>query len=727
MVGENDVLDLVRSKRYREMTTEELARRLSVGQADGDAFVALLEGLERRGELVRVKEKHWVSPARAGLLVGRLQCNPRGFGFLIPVVEGLDDAYVAAEDMGQAMHGDLIVVEVRQKRGRGRRGRTKLGPAGRVIKIIERRNPFVIGSFVQAPAFGRVVPDNCRLFRDIYVAKEDALGAREGDQVLVEITAWPTLHHNPEGVVREVLGRIGDPKVDVQSVILEFGLPREFPPEVLTAAAALPDGLPDGEMRRRRDLRQHATVTVDPEDAKDYDDALSLYRDERTGRRVVLVHIADISAHVPPESPLDLEARERGNSVYLANEVVPMFPHEQSKNIMSVVEGKDRAAKTVVLEFDDEAELVQSSICHSIVKVDRRMTYTEVQEVLDALDADEPAAEAAMEKLPEDIWELLRGLDELAGQLRARRQRVGSIDLDMPDYQVTVGDDGRVVSVSQIVRDRSHGLVEEFMLSANRVVARFMDDNKLPAVYRVHEPPLEEDLAEFAAFVGTVIGKKVDPTDRKQLQRLLADVAGTHLAEAVNMQLLRSMRRALYSPKLGSHYALHFNRYCHFTSPVRRYPDLLVHQVLDRFLRDKVSPGKLRAEWNHKLPGIASHCNETQERADEAEREIIKIKLLRYLEDHRHDVFEGVVTGVIEIGIFVRLEDYSVEGLVKVQDIRDDFYRLDERKKAFIGTRRGRVFSLGQPVRVVITDIDMARRHLDLQLHEDRESGGRRK
>ncbi|MGD2175684.1 MAG: ribonuclease R, partial [Candidatus Brocadiaceae bacterium] len=654
----------------------------------------------------------------AGLLVGRLQCNPRGFAFLIPVKEDEEDVYVAEEDMGEAMHGDLVAVEVHHKRGRGRRGRRRLGPAGRVIKVIERRNERVIGAFVPGKKFGRVVPDNPGLFRDIYVAREDWCGAAEGDQVLVEVTAPPTLHRNPEGEIREVLGKVGAPGVDVQSVILEFGLPREFPAEVLRAARELPDAPPEAEMRRRRDFRQHVTVTIDPEDAKDYDDALSFHRDEKTGHRVVLVHIADISSHVSPESVLDLEARERGTSVYLANDVVPMFPPEQSRDTLSVVEGKDRLAKTVAIEFDDDARMVDFAIHHSVVNVDRRMTYTEVQEVLDALEAQEPAAEAAMEKLPEEIWELIRELDALAGELRSRRQRVGSIDLDVPEYRVSVGEDGRVVSVSQIVRDRSHGLVEEFMLSANRAVARFMDDNKLPALYRIHEAPPEEDLAEFADFVETVLGRKVDVRDRKALQRLLREVAGTHLAEAVNMQLLRAMTRAMYAPRVKPHYALHFDRYCHFTSPVRRYPDLVVHQVLDAHIRDGVQAGRLRAQWGTKLGRIASHCNEMQERADEAEREIVKIKLLRYLEDHRDEVFEGVVTGVLEMGMFVRLEDYSVEGLVKVKDIRDDFYKLDERQHALIGTRNGRTFRLGQPVKVVIKGIDTALRQLDLMLHE---------
>jgi len=719
MVTEKDVMNLVRSKSYRQMRTEELARHFAVGQSELPEFLALLEDLERRGLLVRVKKNHWVNPERAGLMTGRLQCNARGFGFLLPIAGDDEDVYVAEEDMGEAMHGDLVVVEVHRKKpgGGGRRRRKNLGPSGRIIKVIEHRNQQVIGTFSPGRKFGRVVPANPRLFKDIYVARGDWLGAADGDQVLVALTAWPSLHRNPEGEVREVLGKAGSPGVDVQTVILEFGLPRSFPPEVLEAAARVRE-MPEGEMAKRRDLRNVTTVTIDPEDAKDFDDALSFQHDPATGKRVVMVHISDLSCFVLPGSVLDAEARERGNSVYLANEVVPMLPPEQSKDTLSLVEGKDRLAKTVTMQFDESAEMVGYAVSYSVINVDRRMSYTEVQEVLEAAESEEPAAASAAERLPEEILRQLLDLDGLAGELRRRRREIGSVDLDVPEYEVHIGEDGRVVGVSQIVRDRSHGLVEEFMLSANRAVADFMQERKLPALYRVHEPPVEEDLAEFSDFILTILGRPIDAADRKELQNLLAEVAGTHLAEAVNMQLLRSMQRALYSPKLQSHFALHFDRYCHFTSPVRRYPDLVVHQILDQHLKQRRGADSLRAEWDEALPSIAGHCNETQERADEAEREIVKIKLLRYLEGHREQVFEGVVTGVQEYGLFVRLEDFSVEGLIKVQDIQDDFYRLDERKKALIGTRGGREFHLGQTVKVTVAKIDMARREIDLLLEE---------
>ncbi len=718
MIDEKGVLDLVTSKSYRQMTTEELARKLSVKDSDRDAFVALLEDLQRRGHLFKLKKGQWVNPEHVGLVTGRLQCNPRGFGFIIPIDEEREDLYVSTEDMAEAMDGDLVVGEPHRKRRSGRRGRRDLGPSARIIKVLQHANRQIIGTFEPGRKFGRVVADNPRIFRDVYVAREDWNKAREGELVLVEVTAWPSLHRNPEGVVKSVLGDPDAPGVDVQSVILEFNLPREFPQEVLQAAQAVPESPPEAEVKQRRDFRDRLTITVDPEDAKDFDDALSLYRNPNSGNRVALVHIADASFSIRPDSPLDVEARKRGCSVYLANEVVPMMPHRLSKEQLSLVEGKDRLAKTVTLEFDDEGNVLRSALSHSVVRIDRRMSYTEVMEILEAVDAEEPAARAAAEKTPDDLLNLLIELDKLAGQLRARRTERGSVDLDVPDYEVSIDDEGLVAAVTLIVRDRSHSLVEEFMLAANCAVADFLVERKLPGLFRVHDDPPEEDLQEFATFIRTTLHRRIDPLDRKQLQQLLAEVSGTNVAEAVNMQLLRSMQRAAYTPSCRPHFALHFDRYCHFTSPVRRYPDLVVHQILDQHLAGREPAGRLRGRWKPKLPRIATHCNQMQERADEAEREIIKIKMLRYLEQHQGEVFEAVITGVQEYGVFARLEGLSAEGLVKVKTMRDDFYRYDEDKKALVGTRTGRTFRLGEPIKVVISRIDTAHRLLDLELQD---------
>lgn len=719
MVDERAVRKLVTSRKFGQMSTGEIARQCNVGKKEGDQLQTVLSDMERRGTIVNVKADQWVNAAKSGLAVGYIDCNPRGFGFVTPQGRDGEDIYVSGDDMRDAMHGDLVAVEIRKGRRGGRGVRRPLGPAGRVIRVIEHVNSHVVGRFVPGGKLSRVEPDNPKLFRDVYVAAESTLEAELDDQVVVELTEWPSRHRNPEGTIIEVLGRVGGPEVDVRSVIYEFGLPDEFPLDVLDAAEAIPEAPPPKEVARRRDLSAVPTITIDPEDAKDFDDALSLFRNEDTGRLGVMVHIADLSFYVERNGALDREARKRGNSVYLANAVVPMLPHHQSRHTLSLVEGLDRLAKTVFIEYEEDGTIADYSICYSVINVDRRMTYKEVQAVFDAQGSDSPGADSILEKWPDDIYRLLMDLDDLASNLREFRRKSGSIDLDMPEYHVEVADDGRVVGVAEIVRDRSHGLVEEFMLSANRAVARFLVENRLPGLFRIHEEPVDEDVQEFQVFIKSVMGHSVDARSRHALQGLLAEVSGTHLADAVNMQLLRTMQRALYKPECSPHYALCFDRYCHFTSPVRRYPDLVVHHVLDEFFTRKQHPGQIRNEWKDSLPNIAEHCNAMQLRADEAEREITKIKLLRFLEDHRDEVFDAVITGVQEYGFFVRLENYLVEGLVKVRELRDDFYKLNDRSKALVGTRRGRTFQLGQSVRVELEEIDMARRYADFRLHRE--------
>jgi len=712
MVLKDRALDVLRRSKHPYLAEQEMASRLSVPSDRQVELQQALEQLQLEGRALRLKGR-WVDPARTNIVVGHLQCKPEGFGFLLPLGEFPEDVYVDEESMGEALHGDLVAVQLIQHRaGAPGRRRRRIGPRGRVLKVIVHRNRDVVGTYMAGKKVGRIVPDDVRLFRDIYVAGKDNLGAQDGDKVVVRITAWPTLHRNPEGEIVRVLGKEHEAGVDVLSVIYQFGLPPEFPAQVLAEAARLEKGPPPDLIEERVDFRDKLTVTIDPEDAKDYDDALSFYR-KRDGRRVVLVHIADVSRFVRPESVLDMEARQRGLSVYLASDVVPMFPERQSRETFSLTEGRDRPAKTVVLEFDNEARVVRQSLRHSLVRVDRRMTYTEVRQVLDAAEVEDTGLLGETQKLRPEMLEMLLELDALAGELKRRRSETGSVDLDVREFDVRVGEKGEVISVAQVVRDRSHSLVEEFMLSANQAVARLLRSKKLPGLYRVHDAPEETDLDEFAEFVRRIVGKRIDPLDRKQLQALLADVSGTPVSEAVNMQLLRAMKRAQYSPSRGPHFALHFDNYCHFTSPVRRYPDLAVHQILDQFFAQGMQAGAIRESWKKKLPAIALRCNEAEQRANEAEREIVKVKLLRFLESRRHEVFDALITGVQEYGLFVQLQDYSIEGLVAVSDMKDDFYRLDKRGKTLKGVRTGKTYRLGGTLAVAVKKIDMARRQVD--------------
>ncbi|MEF8788165.1 MAG: ribonuclease R [Planctomycetota bacterium] len=714
MVDRDDVLDFVKSPEFQSMPLDDIAAKLDVADEEKDKLREILEELQHDGHVVRMKGRHWVDPLSSGLVVGKLECNSKGFGFLCPFQEEVEeDVYISEAEMGEAMHRDVVVAEYKQKKA----GKKDKGPAGRILKVLHHENKQVVGTFIPGKKFSWVAPDDPRLFRDVYVAAGDEGGAEKDDKVVVNITQWPTLHRSPEGEVVNVLGKEGEPGVDVMSVIKQFSLRHEWPGEVLEEAKSMDADPSEEEKAERTDRREHTTLTIDPEDAKDFDDALSLFRDPDSGNRVALVHIADVSHFVRPETELDKEAQRRAMSVYLASDVVPMFPEEQSRDVLSLVADKDRFAKTVRVEFDDRGKVKNYSLEKTVVRVDERMTYNEVQDVLDAHDSDEETMTApVMSKYTDEVLDLVLELDELAMQ-RRRRQKVGSVDLDVPEYDVDVNDRGEVIAVSQIERDRSHELVEELMLIANRAVANYMKRKDLPALYRVHDEPEEEGLEEFAAFIKAITGRDINPLDRGELQELLRWAADSPYREAVNMQLLRAMQRAQYNTESRPHFALHFDDYCHFTSPVRRYPDLAVHQVLDAHIDEGQAGDQLRNCWDEKLGRMARHCNEVEYRADEAEREIINLKLLRFLQDHKKEVFDAVVTGVVEFGMFVRLEDYSIEGLVRVEDMKNDFYRLDSETKALVGTRTNNQYQLGQEVRVVLDRIDMARREVDFLLH----------
>ena len=722
MVTRDSVVNLVKSRRNRPMTTEEMVRRLSVDAREEDQFRQLLQQLQLGGQIVRGRGRRWVDPSLAGLVAARLQANPAGFGFAIPVAEG-QDVYVPPEAMADAMHNDIVLVEMkRQRRRKGRYGMRKRGPSGRVLRVLHRANEQLVGRFVPGPNIGRVVPDDPHVAQEVYVPHGQETGAAENEIVVVKISAWPqaVTEKNPEGEVIRLLGREGDPGVDVQSVAIQFDLPREFSPRAMREAEAIPFEPPAESTRKRRDLPHHLTVAIDPEDARDRDDALSLHRDERTGRQVVMAHIVDASHYVHPESALDTEARSRGCSVYMVSDFLPMLPKDITVNALGFVQGRDRLAKTVVLEFDGDGELAHYSICPSVVNVDRIMSYPEVLEILEASDgAEEEVVRGLTARHSPEVCTILPALDELARKVRARRRSGGSVDFDVPEYDVRAGEDGRVIAVTQVERDRSHTLIEEFMLSANCAVARFFKHNRLPGIYRTHKEPDEEALAKFAQFVHTATSQEIDPTDRSQLQNLLSGLAGTELADAVNMQLLRAMKRAAYSPRPSAHYALHFDPYCHFTSPLRRYPDLVVHQLLDQYFAGKLASDNMRQMWREKLPGISRSCTHAEQRADEAEREIIKLKMLRYLQERpavHAQVFDAVITGVQDYGVFAQLRQFPVEGLVSLRALRDDAYRFDERQNALVGARSGRVLRLGTPVRVKIDAIDMSRRTVDFIL-----------
>lgn len=723
MITEKKIQQFIYSRRYRPLDLQQLAEALNVSSGDFGELQQKLDDLERRGEVVRLNEGLYRNPKKENLIVGRLECHHSGFGFIVTPDKHRRDYYVAAEDMASGMHGDTVVARLKQTRRRGRSRRYipggKRGANAQVAKVLQRANEKIIGRF--QPTHGnyqRLIPDDPRVFQTIRLTiPKDHATPRPGEKVAAEMVEWPSHYHEAEARLLEVLGPEGSPRVDFYQVLLEHGIAREFPERVTAVADEVPEEIPQDTLKRRRDLRAPLTITIDPENAKDFDDAVSLYVDSQTGNRVCLVSIADVGYFVRPDSVLDAEARERGLSIYLANTVVPMLPQRLSSRLCSLLAGEERLAKTVRMEFDAAGNLLDSCIISSLIRVDHRMNFTEVNDVLLGVDADEAAARAiTAQKVDAALLEMLVGLDRLAAQLKEQRQASGSIDLDVPDFDVMMDSEGRVLSVNRIVRDRSNSLIEELMLMANRVVARFMVDKQIPGVFRVHDKPDDDAMDLFRDFVKAVLGRQIDPHDRKQLQELVADVAGTPVAEAVNMQLLRSFKRAQYQTKASPHYALHFDLYCHFTSPVRRYPDLVVHQLLDEYFAGKLAGARHTAEWRSKAESIAAHSTEAEYRATEAEREYTKISLLRFMEGRIGEVFDAVITGLVDFGFFVQIVEIPVEGLVKLHSLSEDYYRLSEKLHALVGSRKGRMFRLGDRVRVRLDDINVNRRQADFVL-----------
>lgn len=740
MIEKEKILQHVQSRKNPQ-EAEQLAQDLGVPKDEWDEFEDALRDLMKHGRVAPVQDGKWHDPAQHEMMVGWLERKPRGFGFVLPAAEEIEeDMFVPERRQRGAMNGDLVLAKYESK-GKKRRGRSDLGPSGEIVKVLERAHEELVGTFQPGGKFARVTPDDPDMARDILVPQGKRGSAQPGQKVLVRITHWPRPGKSDDdclGEVVKVLGQEGDPDVDFLSVILQFDIPHEFPDEAEHQGRQIPRELTAKHKKGREDLTDMVTVAIDPETARDRDDALSLEENPDTGNRVVWVHITDVSRFVKPGTELDAEARRRGNSVYLVSDFVPMLPREATQQALSLAEDTERLAKSVALEFNEDGELVDSAVHLSVVSLDSEMTYEEVQEMIDTAEGvtsappkqeaeqtgfgagvlvDEEEMDArAMAKWPDEIWDTVIGLDALARQLREIRREIGSIDFDVPEYDVRVDDTGRVTAVFQTERDRSHDLVEEFMLRANQAVGRYLVEHNLPGLYRVHDAPEEESLKKFGDFVENVMERKIDPFDRTVLQDLLAEVAGTNLSDAVNMELLRCMQRAQYSAEHAPHFALQFPIYSHFTSPIRRYPDLVVNQILDQHFAGTIHQSD--TNWKAETPAIARHCTRTEERADDAEREIVKLKLMRFLQQEgmHGEVFDAVITGVMEFGLFCQLQEYSVEGLVKVASLKDDFYKFDEENRRLVGKKHNRVFRLGQPVQVTVDELDIVRRELDLLL-----------
>ena len=757
------ILDYVKGPSYRPLRKRELARALGVSRQSYGNFRRTLGTLEREGVLIRLKggryaasEETEASPLRLGrtVVVGRLSVTRAGYGF-VSCEAGGPDVYVWAAELGTALHGDRVSVRLS---GRPRRSGS---PEGRVVQVLERGSRSVVGTYRERGRVGVVIPDDPRIGQDIYIAEKDRAGAQKGQKVVVEIGAREPAHRHLEGRIREVLGHPDDPGMDVLSILKGYELPTHFPEEVLEEAEGVSEEIPEAELVRRRDLRDEVAFTIDPVDAKDFDDAVSVEVLDN-GHFLLGVHIADVSFYVPEKSALDREARSRGTSVYLVDRVIPMLPERLSTEVCTLKPGEDRLTMSVLMEVDGEGEVVGYEMVDSVIRSCARLTYEQAQAMLDGTGNSRRGAEGQRGRgnppaplLPcspaplqkSSVADALREMDRLNKILIERRKERGSIDFDLPEPHVTLDEQGVPLDIQRAQRLDSHRLIESFMLLANEVVARHMTEAKAPFLYRVHEPPDKEKLAAFAHFVRSlgVAFRTRDAVSPKYLRDFLGQVEGHKEEALVHELLLRSMKRAAYSPENIGHFGLACPVYTHFTSPVRRYPDLVVHRILREMLSQKRIPGVVKssitssiipsitttlgmppereARWAESLPEIAAWTSERERIADEAERASVEVKQAAFMEDKIGKRFWGIISGVTMFGFFVELEDFLVEGLVHVSSLVDDYYELDEERYCLIGARTGKRFRMGDRVRVRVVRVDRLLRQVDFELVED----GRRK
>ncbi len=644
---------------------------------------------------------------RPGDVVGVFKRAAGGYGFVRPLDAAVGDRsadiHVAAHAALDASTGDTV--RVRLAKGRDAR---RPGPAGEIVEVVERKTTRFVGSYFEAAGAGWVQVDGTTFARPVAVGDPGAKGARDKDKVVVEMVRFPTHLRDGEGVLVEVLGKAGAPGVDTQTVIHEFGLPGPFPEAVAEDARRQAGRFTEAIERGRRDLTGHTIITIDPVDARDFDDAISLERIER-GHWLLGVHIADVSHFVPEGSPLDQEALARGTSVYLPDRVIPMLPEIVSNNLASLQPGRVRYARTCWMEFTPDGAPVHAEVERSAIRSARRFTYEEVDVFLG--DPDTPAVE-----MTAGVRALLGRMRDLARILRARRTARGALELSMPEVKIDLDRDGRVQGAHVVENTESHKIIEEFMLSANEAVAEMLARAGAPFLRRIHPAPDLRKLRQLTEFV-TELGYEVDSLEsRFELQRLLGLVAGRAEEHAVNYAVLRSLTRAAYGPQEDGHFALASDCYCHFTSPIRRYPDLTVHRALDLLARGK----KPAAE---SLPGLGVQCSQLERRAEAAERELVKLKLLNYLASRVGQEMDAVVTGVEAFGIFVQGIELPAEGLVTLEALPADTYRYDRASHTLSGRRPGHAFRLGDRVRVAVAKVDVDRRTLDFRLVGTRSRG----
>ncbi|MFY4774915.1 ribonuclease R [Metabacillus sp. RGM 3146] len=700
----NQLLSYMKEEAYKPLTIQELEESLGIKDAsDFKSLVKALVLMEEQGQIVRTRSNRYGLPEKMNLIRGKVSGHAKGFAFVDPDDTEMDDVFIPPNELNNAMHGDIVLVRVSS----GTSGARK---EGTIVRILEHGIKEVVGTYTESKNFGFVIADDKKIASDIFIPREASNGAVEGHKVVVKITTYPEGRRNAEGEVIQILGHKNDPGVDIISIIHKHGLPQEFPGDVLKQANDTPETISEGDLKDRRDLRNQVIVTIDGADAKDLDDAVTVTKLDN-GHYKLGVHIADVSHYVTENSPIDKEAVDRATSVYLVDRVIPMIPHRLSNGICSLNPKVDRLTLSCEMEVDENGDVVKHDIFQSVIKTTERMTYSDVNSIL--VDKDEE-----LSKKYEPLVPMFEQMAELARVLRKKRMHRGAIDFDFKEAKVLVNEEGKPYDV--VLRERSvaEKLIEEFMLLANETVAEHFHWMNVPFIYRIHEDPDEGKLQRFLEFItnfGYTVKGTANSIHPQALQQILEDVQGQPEEMVVSTVMLRSMKQAKYDPASVGHFGLSTEFYTHFTSPIRRYPDLIVHRLIRTYLIEGKIDEATKAKWAEKLPDIAEQSSNMERRAVDAERETDDLKKSEYMLDKIGEEYDGIISSVTNFGMFVELPN-TIEGLVHVSYMTDDYYRYDEKSYAMIGERTGNVYRIGDEITIRVVKVDKDERAVDFEI-----------
>lgn len=691
------IYDFICDDLYVPMKIKEIAVVLQIPREQRDELKEILDALVEEGKIALSKRGKY-SKGKTERLKGTFQANPRGFGFITPE-NGGDDVFVPEENINGAFQGDEVEFIITGTPGGRRR-------EGRVVRVLSHSVTHIVGLYEKNKNYGFVRPDNQRYLTDIYIPEGKSMDAVSGHKVVVELTSYGGEHMKPEGYVVEIIGHINDPGTDIFSIVKDYDLPVEFPEKVLNQAVRVGKDVSDADCQGRKDLREWMMVTIDGEDAKDLDDAVSVTKEGGNFR--LGVHIADVTNYVQEHSALDREALKRGTSVYLADRVIPMLPHKLSNGICSLNAGEDRLALSCIMTVSPEGDVTDHEIAETVVRVDRRMSYNGVAKILDG---DEKAVRENEEFVP-----MIRMMKELSEILREKRGRRGSINFDFPETKIELDENGHPVEIRPYERNAATKIIEDFMLLANETVAEEYFWRELPFLYRTHEAPDEEKMRQLGAFINNFgyhihVRNEVRP---KEIQKLLGKVEGTPEEPLISRLALRSMKQARYTTENTGHFGLAAKYYTHFTSPIRRYPDLQIHRIIKENLRGRLNEERI-SHYEQILPEVAAQCSTRERTAEETEREVVKLKKAEYMQKRIGEEYEGVISGVTKWGVYVELPN-TIEGLVHVADMRDDHYEFAEERYELVGEHTGKTYKLGQKVRVRVTEADRIQRTVNFEI-----------